>query len=286
MVEWKKEVTKMFRDFIYLDTNRVQSILSQLEGGLTTALEQASDHEVSTGGSLGLGVLGQFIGLQASAQGRASFSSSENKVLHDYAFNVALTVLDEQRYLLKSPELYREDDPFPLRDGSFILIGGKLRILDYGVFPPLLELVPLGHKHWSALQPLLAPFIPQLSNPGAQPEVQQLDATLPQDGKRITNSQKRKKLRLMLEQQARDDAATVTDRDKPSGVGARDDQSTNTKDTPNGVNAAATDTLAALANSVETITSVFEAALGDVIQFNLETVQGTTFIGNLTREFL
>ncbi len=53
----------MFRDFVYLDTNRVQSILAQLEQGLLTQLAQSRAREVMGQAGLGEGFFAQLLPL-------------------------------------------------------------------------------------------------------------------------------------------------------------------------------------------------------------------------------
>ena len=79
-----------YRDFIYLDIDRLQSILAQLEQGLLTDLIAGRSKEVGGTANIAAGLLSQFLPLTVSAGGKISSDVRESKVLHDYAFTVAL----------------------------------------------------------------------------------------------------------------------------------------------------------------------------------------------------
>lgn len=118
----------MYREFIYLDTDRVQSIIAQLEEGLLTQVISGKQKEVTGKLSLAASVLAQFlpVGLEGSAKGGSSIQHS--KVLHDYAYEVALNSLRDSEMLFEVS--YGRDELF-LPDTAFVLVKGSARILDY-----------------------------------------------------------------------------------------------------------------------------------------------------------
>ncbi|GAB4209098.1 MAG: hypothetical protein OHK0022_39600 [Roseiflexaceae bacterium] len=118
----------MYRDFVYLDTDRVQSIIAQLEEGL---LEQ-----VLTGRATGLE------GRAAAAAGvlSALLPGAErppSKALHDYAFTMALETLRQRNLCF---EVESEDrSMLPNTPGAFVLLRGSATILDYGLLRQLAQ---------------------------------------------------------------------------------------------------------------------------------------------------
>jgi hypothetical protein len=134
----------MFRDFAYLDTNRVQSILAQLEQGLLTQLAQSRAREVMGQAGLGEGFFAQLLPLSGSVEGKLNFSSSHNKILHDYAFTLGLQSLQKNNLLLNVDDLGREEgDVFPVPEAAFVLVKGSARLLDYAILSSVVEQLPI-----------------------------------------------------------------------------------------------------------------------------------------------
>lgn len=117
----------MFRDFIYLDVDRIQSIIAQLQEGLLEQIIEGKNDETSTDMGLKASLLSLLIpiGFSASVGQKNATNLEQNKVLHDYAYNVALDSLREQGYLLEG-----NLDSIP--DAGFVLIRGSAKVLDYG----------------------------------------------------------------------------------------------------------------------------------------------------------
>ena len=93
----------MYRDFIYLDTDRIQSIVAQLREGLLDQVIEGKSEEVSGGLRLSANLLALLVPFNPSAS--AGYKNvtdlRQNKVLHDYAFNIALDSLRDQGFLLE-----------------------------------------------------------------------------------------------------------------------------------------------------------------------------------------
>jgi hypothetical protein len=93
----------LYRDFIYLDTDRVQSIISQLQEGLLEQVVKGETEEISGGVRLSANLLSLLIPISPSASAgyKNTTDLKENKVLHDYAFKVALNSLRDQGFLVE-----------------------------------------------------------------------------------------------------------------------------------------------------------------------------------------
>ncbi len=116
----------MYRDFIYLDTDRVQSIIAQLQEGLLDQVIEGKNEEVSAGTRVTANLLSLLIPFSASASAgyKNATDLRQNKVLHDYAFNVALDSLRDQGFLL-------EDSFGSIPEMGFVLVEGLVRIFGY-----------------------------------------------------------------------------------------------------------------------------------------------------------
>ena len=116
----------MFRDFIYLDTNRVQSILAQLQKGLLNGLMEEKTEEVKGRATATMNLLAMLLPVSVSGsveQGRGK-SFSESKVLHDYAFEQARLTLEDAGLLVEDDDLDRDNVP----EIGFVLVRGSARI--------------------------------------------------------------------------------------------------------------------------------------------------------------
>jgi hypothetical protein len=110
------EATAKFRDFIYLDLDRVQSILAQLEEGLLTDMMEGRAREAAVNvgiGGLGVaGLLAQFLPVSANVEGKVSSDIQQSKVLHVDASDLEWSELAG-------------------RETSFVLVRGAARFVDY-----------------------------------------------------------------------------------------------------------------------------------------------------------
>ncbi len=121
-----------FRDFLYLDSALVQSIIAQLDKGLVT--EFLAGKQI--GGEVGLG-LNLLRAILPSVSGKAGAVGhwSQTKVLDDYAFEVAIEKLKDAKLLGTAPASRLDAS----RLGKFVLFQGKPRIYDYAMFRRLLR---------------------------------------------------------------------------------------------------------------------------------------------------
>jgi len=118
----------MFRDFIYLDINRVQSIIAQMQQGLLNEVMEGKTEQATGRMQMAMNLLAMMLPVSASGSVERSRGSSlsESRVLHDYAFEVAQRSLEEGK-LLNQDELDWDEVP----EKGFVLVRGAAQILDY-----------------------------------------------------------------------------------------------------------------------------------------------------------
>ncbi len=119
----------MFLDFVYLDIDRVQSILAQLQQGLLSEMMEEKTKESKESATATVNLLAMLLPVSLSGaveQGRGT-SIGESKVLHDYAFEQARLALENAGLLVEDDDLDREEVP----ETGFVLVRGSARISDY-----------------------------------------------------------------------------------------------------------------------------------------------------------
>ena len=119
------------KEFIYLDTEKVKSIISQLEKGLPISTNETTKIDSDIGGSIGSGFLNWFKA-ETSANILSSNQNDETKILHDYMYNYVEQELKENKKLLNIPNTKQENKlPTYLNENSFVLLECKIKINDY-----------------------------------------------------------------------------------------------------------------------------------------------------------
>lgn len=128
----------IYRDFIYMDTERIQSIIAQLEKGVLDKIMEGKTSELQGKASAAAGVLASFlpVGLEGGFTRKSDVQSS--KVLHDYAFNIAFEALEKNELYIEVNDNWKRDE-VPLPDAAFILVRGDVSILDYDLLKKLAE---------------------------------------------------------------------------------------------------------------------------------------------------
>ncbi|MCY9304151.1 hypothetical protein MOE74_03855 [Bacillus spizizenii] len=127
----------LFRDFIYMDTERLKSIVAQLNQGL---IEGTSKTVTDTdGGKINAGV--DFLKiLKAGTESSFLFQkqATESHTMHDYLYNLAESSLKEKKLLTNVPEDFDAKDlsnptleRSTLSSTSFVLVKGKTIINDF-----------------------------------------------------------------------------------------------------------------------------------------------------------
>lgn len=119
----------MYRDFIYLDINRVQSIIAQLQQGLLNEMLKGENKQTTGRMEMAVNLLAMLLPASVSGSVEHSRGSSlnESRVLHDYAFEVARDSLENEGLLIEDDNLDWDEVP----KSGFVLMRGSARISDY-----------------------------------------------------------------------------------------------------------------------------------------------------------
>jgi hypothetical protein len=127
----------MFRDFIYLDINRVQSIIAQLQQGLLNEVMEGKTEQTTGRMQMALNLLAMLLPVSASGSVEHSrgASLSESRVLHDYAFEAARGSLEDEGLLVEADDLDWDEIP----ETGVVLVRGETQILDYETFRKIAE---------------------------------------------------------------------------------------------------------------------------------------------------
>ena len=120
------------KEFIYLDTEKIKSILSQIEKGLQISSNETSKVDSEVGSIMGTGFI-NWLKAEFSANILTSNQSDETKILHDYMYNYVEQELDNNKKLLKIHNVSQQDNKLPkqLNENSFILLECKIKLNDY-----------------------------------------------------------------------------------------------------------------------------------------------------------
>jgi hypothetical protein len=127
----------MYRDFVYMDMGRIQSIIAQLQKGVLEKVMEGKSNELQGKAGIAAGVLASFLPIEIGGSFSRKHDIQSSKVLHDYAFNIALDSLNENGLCLEVEQWDRENIPLP--DTAFILVQGSMSILDYALLKNLAE---------------------------------------------------------------------------------------------------------------------------------------------------
>lgn len=130
------------RDFIYLDIERVKSILSQIEQGLL--VETAETKGFEKGGEAGIeGAIPMIAELGGKWQFAWTTQAMETKTLHDHIYNYTEAKLRESDniiFLHEDKDLWLSDEArASLPPTAFVLIKGQVLLNDYIYLQNLLE---------------------------------------------------------------------------------------------------------------------------------------------------
>lgn len=123
------------RDFIYLDIERLKSIIAQAEGGLPVELEEGGARSRGVSGE-GEGSLFGFLKAKGGTEFLWRSQEKETKSLHDNIYNRVEEVLIENELLVNISEVFEDDHKNEnyrdkLDNNSFILTKGKVYINDF-----------------------------------------------------------------------------------------------------------------------------------------------------------
>jgi len=132
------------RDFIYLDVDRVKSVLSQLDKGLLESVSSAESRTKQVGGGATGGLAG-VVGLSGKAELLWANGQTETRTLHDHIYNLAEDALKQSDMLVLVPgELCDADiDAGYLHDGlgetDFVLVSGHVVINEFAKMREFLD---------------------------------------------------------------------------------------------------------------------------------------------------
>jgi hypothetical protein len=124
------------RDFIYLDTERLKSILSQIDEGLLESIAVSGSDHRELGGSSEGSVWG-FLKAGGKATLQWHNQQTETRTLHDHIYNLVEKALAEQEMLIRIPgdisELDVRNRRFEsmLSETSYILVTGAVILNDF-----------------------------------------------------------------------------------------------------------------------------------------------------------
>lgn len=130
------------RDFIYLDSDRLKSIISQIDKGLIDSTEEIKNESEEVSTSFGFSSILKAVG---GAKFILQNQETETKSLHDFIYSKVETTLINDDLLTLVPEKVKSDDftdakfRESLSNTSFILAKGKVNINDYNNLRVFLE---------------------------------------------------------------------------------------------------------------------------------------------------
>lgn len=136
--------TTTLRDFVYLDADRVRSIVAQLEEGVVDSLTKSK----GSSAKIESGIEGSLFGLLKGAGGATYLwrrDATETRTLHDYIYTNVESRLLKDNLLVKIPGDLAGDDILSRELGgklsptSFILAEGRVTLNDFGRMRRLID---------------------------------------------------------------------------------------------------------------------------------------------------
>lgn len=133
-----------FRDFIYLDVERMKSIFSQIYEGISeSSTEEKGGHKTVSAEGEGSGSIPLVAKIKGGIKGEIIWENreTETKTLHDHMYNMVEDELKERNsvYFIDKNEIdikksWLKGDLGKISDTSFLLIKGRVMIDDYENF--------------------------------------------------------------------------------------------------------------------------------------------------------
>lgn len=127
----------MYRDFVYLDIDRIQSIIAQLQKGVLEQVLEGKSKELEGKAGIAAGILSAFLPIQLEATVHRETDVYSSKILQDYAYTIALEALNREGLCVHLTGEKREQ--LPRTNGIFVLAQGSASILDYSLLKQLAE---------------------------------------------------------------------------------------------------------------------------------------------------
>jgi hypothetical protein len=120
----------LYRDLIYFNTDKVQSILAQLNKGVIESIVETKGNQNEVGGKLKTSKILEILGLPISAEGSYKYTRTNNlqneKSLHDFALTQLLQMLKP-----KDASNYDRTNLTQNNDRTFAKVKGNFFINDY-----------------------------------------------------------------------------------------------------------------------------------------------------------
>jgi len=127
----------VYRDFIYLDIDRIQSIIAQLQKGVLEQVLEGKSKEIEGKAGIAAGILSSFLPIQIETTINRKSDIYSSKVLHDYAYTIALEALLKEGLCFQIAS--EERLQLPKTNGIFVLVQGSASLLDYSLLKHLAE---------------------------------------------------------------------------------------------------------------------------------------------------
>lgn len=138
-----KKTNDRLTDFIYLDIDRIRSFIAQLYQGVPEAFEETKGQEKSGKGEAGITapLLGK-LGIEGSILYQKS--TAETRSAHHYLYSLLEQKLNEFSKFVKVDADFSKDDwtPDKFQDGTFVLVQGRIQIIDYRNVVNVLDMLP------------------------------------------------------------------------------------------------------------------------------------------------
>lgn len=132
------------RDFIYLDVERVKSLLAQLDRGLLTDRTDSSGSSTTVGGKAGV-TIPALLDVAGTGQYISTDQSTENRTLHDFVYNQTEEKLLEHQRIKRMPQdfsskhLLDQEVRSTLSPVEYILVRGRVSLSDYQYMMKIME---------------------------------------------------------------------------------------------------------------------------------------------------
>jgi len=132
------------RDFIYLDVDRLKSLLSQLDSGLLIERTDIAGSASTAGGRGHVGIPG-LVEVGGVQEYVSNDESSETRSMHDFVFSQTERLLVERNRIKRLPQDYaatrilNREFRASLSPTEYVLVKGRVTISDYKYLSKILE---------------------------------------------------------------------------------------------------------------------------------------------------
>ena len=128
------------REFIYLNVDKINSILSQIEEGLSLETTESHEDGEKVGGKMSVGkIIEYFLKSELDAEISSSDKKGERKILHDYVYNYLESKLIEENKIIRIENSNETALPKNITTDSYVLLKGKIKLEDYNHILNIIE---------------------------------------------------------------------------------------------------------------------------------------------------